>query len=111
MEIKFEEFELEDINKTVEDSEDVEEDHAFANNTNFNYTVVPGAIKNTFNFTDDLNKMYGCVELIEINNQKYTVMIWGNNGTPDEIINNATQCLEKFNQLNDFTPIDTSSYI
>lgn len=111
LEIKFEEFELEDINKTAEDSEDVEEDHAFANNTNFNYTVVPGAIKNTFNFTDDLNKMYGCVELIEINNQKYTVMIWGNNGTPDEIINNATQCLEKFNQLNDFTPIDTSSYI
>ena len=111
LEINFEEFELDDINETDEDSEDVAENHAFANNTDFNYTVVPGDINNTFNFTDELNKMYGCVELIEINNHKYTVMIWGNTGTPDEIINNATQCLEKLNELNDFKPIDTSSYI
>ena len=111
LEINFEEFKLYDINETDEDSEDVAENHAFANNTDFNYTVVPGDINNTFNFTDDLNKMYGCVELIEINNHKYTVMIWGNTGTPDEIISNATQCLEKLNELNDFKPIDTSSYI
>ena len=55
--------------------------------------------------------MYGCVELVEINNQKYTVMIWADQGNPDDIINNATECLEKLNEMNDFKPLDTTQYV
>jgi len=112
LEIAFEEFELDDINDTDDDpTHDSVDDNSFVNNTKLNYTVVPGEVQNTLNFNDELNKMYGCVELVEINGQKYTVMIYGTNGSPDEIIKNSTECLKKMNDLNDFTPIDTSKII
>jgi len=113
LEIAFEEFELDDINDTDDDdvTHDTADDNSFVNNTKFNYTVVPGEVQNTLNFTDELNKMYGCVELVETNGQKYTIMIDGTNGSPDEIIKNSTECLKKLNDLNGFTPIDTSKII
>ena len=114
LEIAFEEFELDDVNETDDDNDDTRETHddnSFVNNTKLNYTIVPGETRNTFNFNDELNKMYGCVELVEINNQKYTVMIWADQGNPDDIINNATECLEKLNEMNDFKPLDTTQYV
>ena len=115
LEIAFEEFELDDVNETDDNNDDdgreTHDDNSFVNNTKLNYTIVPGAIKNTFNFTDELNKMYGCVELVEINNHKYTIMIWTDKENPDDIISNATECLEKLNEMNDFKPIDTTQYV
>lgn len=113
--VDFEEFELDDINDTNDgdddDTGDTADDNSFVNNTQLNYTVVSGEIQNTFNFNDELNKMYGSVELVEINGQKYTIMIWGADGSSDEIIKNSTECLKKLNDLNDFKPIDTSNII
>jgi len=113
LEINFEEFELDDVNETDanDDGRETHDDNSFVNNTKLNYTIVPGEIKNTFKFSDDLNKMYGCVELVEINNQKYTVIIWADDGNPDDIINNATECLEKLNEMNSFKPLDTTQII
>ncbi|WP_305557693.1 hypothetical protein [Methanobrevibacter sp. V74] len=101
--IDIDDFELEsDDNDT--------DDKWYKNNTNCNYTVVNGTIHNTFNFTDEINQRYGCVELIKINGIPTTITVWGVEGTPDKIISNASECLEKVNELNSFEPIDPSSY-
>lgn len=102
LEINIEDFELDDVNE-----DDDVEDAPFKNSTRFNYTVTAGDENSTMNFTDTLRSMYGCVELVEIGGEKYTITVWGRS---EEATANATHCLEKVNQLNGFMPLDTTPY-
>ena len=78
----------------------------FESDDEVNYTVVEGAINNTFNFTDGINEEIGVVELVKADEEYLAVTFWCDyNGTVIglEKMNTA---MEEFNKLNNFTPLD-----
>ena len=74
-----------------------------------NYTIVPGKIKNTFNFTDGVNNMTGIVEIVKIDDKPVAITIWGDIGGKNTDLEKFTSQLEEVNKLNKLEPVDTST--
>ena len=104
IEINIDDVELDDLHEN-----DDADDNPFKNSTIAKYSVVPGRINNTFNFTDGTTNIIGCVELVKIENQNCIVTVWTNSGDNKTLINDTTNCLKEFNELNDLKPIDTTT--
>lgn len=85
---------------------DKDVDDFFKNSTDVNYTVVPGATPNTFNFTDGVNNETGVVELIELDGKKMTVSFWTDYNGSHVDLKKYDDALNKFNQLNNVTPME-----
>lgn len=85
---------------------DKDVDDFFKNSTDVNYTVVPGATPNTFNFTDGVNNETGVVELIELDGKKMAVSFWTDYNGSSIDLKKYDDALNKFNQLNNVTPLD-----
>lgn len=85
---------------------DKDVDDFFKNSTDVNYTVVPGATPNTFNFTDGVNNETGVVELIELDGKKMTVSFWTDYNGSHVDLKKYDDALNKFNQLNNVTPLE-----
>ena len=80
------------------------------NDTDDKYTVVPGKINNTFNFTDGVNDVVGLVELVEIDNETWCIHVLCFDELNESNLDAFTEALEEFNKVNDLTPIDPSTY-
>ena len=85
---------------------DKDVDDFFKNSTDVNYTVVPGATPNTFNFTDGVNNETGVVELIELDGKKMTVSFWTDYNGSHVDLKKYDDALNNFNKLNNVTPLD-----
>lgn len=85
---------------------DKDVDDFFKNSTDVNYTVVPGATPNTFNFTDGVNNETGVVELIELDGKKMAVSFWTDYNGSHVDLKKYDDALNKFNQLNNVTPLE-----
>ena len=91
---------------------DVYKDHAtdfIKNDSSLKYTVVPGKIKNTFNFTDETNNMTGIVEIVKIDDKPVAITIWGDIGGKNTDLEKFTSQLEEVNKLNKLEPVDAST--
>ena len=79
----------------------------FENDTGVKYTVVPGKLNNTFNYTDGVNEEVGVDELVKINGKEYVIEFFAYN--EDNVsIDKIYDAVEEFNKLNNLTPIDPS---
>ena len=79
----------------------------FENDTGVKYTVVPGKLNNTFNYTDGVNEEAGVDELVKINGKEYVIEFFAYN--EDNVsIDKIYDAVEEFNKLNNLTPIDPS---
>ena len=79
----------------------------FENDTGVKYTVVPGKLNNTFNYTDGVNEEAGVDELVKINGKEYVIEFFAYN--EDNVsIDKIYDAVEEFNKLNNLTPLDTS---
>ena len=64
-------IEMEIITEEFKEMEDY-----FENDDDVKYTITPGKLNNTFNFTDGVNEMVGVNELVKIGDKKYIVEFW-----------------------------------
>lgn len=79
----------------------------FENDSGVKYTVVPGKLNNTFNYTDGVNEEAGVDELVKINGKEYVIEFFAYND--DNVsIDKIYDAVEEFNKLNNLTPIDPS---
>ena len=79
----------------------------FENDTGVKYTVVPGKLNNTFNYTDGVNEEVGVDELVKINGKEYVIEFFAYN--EDNVsIDKIYDAVEEFNKLNNLTPLDPS---
>ena len=79
----------------------------FENDSGVKYTVVPGKLNNTFNYTDGVNEEVGVDELVKINGKEYVIEFFAYN--EDNVsIDKIYDAVEEFNKLNNLTPIDPS---
>lgn len=85
---------------------DKDVDDFFKNSTDVNYTVVPGATPNTFNFTDGVNNETGVVELIELDGKKMAVSFWTDYNGSSIDLKKYDDALNNFNKLNNVTPLE-----
>lgn len=87
--------------------EDVE--NSVKNDTSINYTVVPGKIKNTFNFTDGINNETGVLEIVKINNKPAVITFWTETGSNSSDLQRFNDALKEVNKLNKFEPLDPAT--
>ena len=79
----------------------------FENDSGVKYTVVPGKLNNTFNYTDGVNEEVGVDELVKINGKEYVIEFFAYN--EDNVsIDKIYDAVEEFNKLNNLTPLDPS---
>lgn len=81
----------------------------FTNDTATKLTVTPGKINNTYNFTDDVNELFGICELVKINDDQYVIQVWANSDSSDTSLDRFYDTLEQVNKLNNLTPEDAST--
>lgn len=89
----------------TEDLEDL--DDYLKNDSDVKYTVTPGKLNYTFNFTDGVNEIVGVNELVKINNKEYLVEFWIDSNE-NITFDNFYDALDEFNKLNNLEPIDPS---
>lgn len=89
----------------TEDLEDL--DDYLKNDNDVKYTVTPGKLNYTFNFTDGVNEIVGVNELVKINNKEYLVEFWIDSNE-NITFDNFYDALDEFNKLNNLEPIDPS---
>lgn len=89
----------------TEDLEDL--DDYLKNDNDVKYTVTPGKLNYTFNFTDGVNEIVGVNELVKINNKEYLVEFWIDSNE-NITFDNFYDDLDEFNKLNNLEPIDPS---
>lgn len=82
---------------------------AFKNDSNVKYTISPGKLNNTFNYTDGVNDMIGVSELIKINDKNYAIEVWINTDTKNISLDQLYDTLEEVNKLNNLEPLDPST--
>lgn len=80
----------------------------FKNDSNVKYTITPGKLNNTFNYTDGVNEQAGIDELVKINDKEY-VIEFSADDDDNVSLDDIYDALEEFNKLNDLTPIDPST--
>lgn len=81
----------------------------FTNDTELKFTITPGKINNTFNYTDGTNNMIGISELVTINDKHYVVEVWKESNATDISLDKLYDTLEEVNKLNSLTPEDPST--
>lgn len=79
------------------------------NDTDAKYTVMPGKLNNTFNFTDGINEMTGIVELVKIDEQEYSITFSTDTNSASASLDKIYDVLEEFNKLNNLEPLDPST--
>ena len=82
-------------------------DDYLKNDSDVKYTVTPGKLNYTFNFTDGVNEIVGVNELVKINNKEYLVEFWIDSNE-NITFDNFYDALDEFNKLNNLEPIDPS---
>lgn len=82
-------------------------DDFFDSDDDTRYTVVPGAINNTFNFTDEINNITGIVELVQADGKYFAVTFWTYNDGNSVDLEKYSTAMEEFNKLNNFTALDS----
>lgn len=99
----------ETIEIDIEDEKDIEDlNYAFKNDSDVKYTVNPGKLNNTFNFTDGVNEGVGVLELVKINDKNYVIEVWINTDTKNVTMDQLYDTLEEVNKLNNIEPLDIS---
>ena len=81
----------------------------FNNDTQLKEIVNPTQKENIYSFTDGTNNMSGCSELIKVDETYYLVELWVSGEADDNKIQEMSDTLTKFNELNNFTAIDPST--
>lgn len=93
-------IEMEIITEEFKEMEDY-----FENDDDVKYTITPGKLNNTFNFTDGVNEMVGVNELVKIGDKKYIVEFWVDSNE-NVTLDNLYDALEEFNKLNSAEPVN-----
>lgn len=78
----------------------------YTNNTDLRQSIKATDKPNIYTFYDGVNDMSGCVELIEIDNTIYVVDIWVSGNADENKLQQMSETLVKFNELNNFTTLD-----
>ena len=84
-------------------------DDEFENDSDVKYTVEPGKLNNTFNFTDEVNDMTGVCELVKINDTNYVIEVWDCSVSGNTTLDKLYDALEEVNKLNNLEPIDPAT--
>ena len=97
------------INIDIMDEKDIENiSGTFENDSAVKYTITPGNLNYTYNFTDGVNEITGVNELVKINNKEYIVEFTFD--TVDNIsLDKIYDALKEFNKLNNLEPIDPAT--
>ena len=99
----------ENIEIDILDEKDIGDlDDAFENDSDVKYTVTPGKLNNTFNFTDGVNEGFGVLELVKINDKNYVIEVWTTSDNKDITLDKQYDTLEEVNKLNNIEPLDIS---
>lgn len=92
-------------NMMIEKWYDDLKDEYYQNITEEQYTVTDAG-NNTYMYIDDLNAMAGCFEVVEIDGEKYFVNFWTVDNMDVEEIADTSYFMLKFNELNNFEPVE-----
>ncbi|MBE6494622.1 MAG: hypothetical protein E7Z84_08485 [Methanosphaera stadtmanae] len=79
------------------------------NETELREKVHPTNKENIYSFTDEINNMSYCGELIKVNEINYIVKISVKGNANESKIKNMTDTLTKFNELNNFTAVNPNT--
>lgn len=99
----------EEISLVTVTSEDLNSD--LINSTQLKERLHPTEKNNIYSFTYESNNMSGCVELIKVDENYYVVGISIDGNANETKIQEMTDTLTKFNELNNFTAIDPTTII
>ena len=83
----------------------------YKNNTDLKYSLEPTSDENIFFYEDGINEVKGHTELVKIGDEVCAIESTIDSNASDDKINQSLEAIKELNKLNNFEPLDYSSYV